>query len=71
MDKKLKVVIADDSTELGQNCAKALKSYGMEVTLCEKDGRCVLEKTRSTKPDVVIAEVFMPNLDILGVLGNM
>lgn len=71
MDKKLKVVIADDSTELGQNCAKALKSYGMEVTLCEKDGRCVLEKTKSTKPDVVIADVFMPNLDILGVLGNM
>ena len=26
MDKKLKIVIADDSTELGQNCAKALKS---------------------------------------------
>lgn len=71
MEKKLKVVIADDSTELGQNCAKALKGYGMDVTLCEKDGRCVLEKTKSAKPDIVIADVFMPNLDILGVLGGL
>ncbi|MCQ2441294.1 MAG: sporulation transcription factor Spo0A [Clostridia bacterium] len=71
MEKKLKVVIADDSTELGQNCAKALKGYGMEVSLCEKDGQRLLEKTRAVKPDVVIADVFMPNLDILGVLGGI
>ena len=37
MRKKLKIVIADDSTELGQNCAKALKGYGMDVVLCQKD----------------------------------
>ena len=71
MEKKLKIVIADDSTELGQNCAKALKSYGMEVSLCEKDGVSLLEKTKQVKPDVVLADVFMPNLDILGVLNSL
>ena len=71
MEKKLKIVIADDSTELGQNCANALKSYGMNVVLCEKDGRQVVEKTRLEKPDVVLADVFMPNLDILGVLASI
>lgn len=71
MDKKLKIVIADDTTELGHNCAKALKSYGMDVSLCEKDGLMLLERTRSVKPDVVVADVFMPNLDILGVLNNL
>ena len=71
MQKKLKIIIADDSTELGQSCAKALKSYGMEVILCEKDGRCILAKTKTEKPDVILADVFMPNLDILGVLNGL
>ncbi len=65
---KLKVIIADDTTELGQNCASALKSYGMDVDLCPKNGLTLVEKIKSKKPDVVIADVFMPNLDIIGVL---
>lgn len=71
MDKKLKVLIADDTTELGQNCCKAFKAYGMDVILCEKDGRVVLEKIKVDKPDIVLADVFMPNLDILGVLSGV
>ena len=71
MEKKLKVMIADDTTELGANCAKALKGYGMEVVLCEKDGLKVIDNTKKQHPDVVIADVFMPNLDILGVLASI
>lgn len=71
MGKKLKIVIADDSTELGQNCAKALKGYGMDVLLCSKDGQRVLDTVKKEKPDVILADVFMPNLDILGVLNGL
>ena len=71
MEKKLKIVVADDSTELGQSCAKALRGYGMDVVLCEKDGRRVVDKVKSSHADVVIADVFMPNLDILGVLEKV
>ncbi len=71
MEEKLKIIIADDTTELGKNCAQAFASYGMKVVLCEKDGRCVLDKIKSEKPDMVLADVFMPNLDILGVLGEI
>lgn len=71
MGKKLKIVIADDSTELGQNCAKALKGYGMNVLLCSKDGQRVLDTVKKEKPDVILADVFMPNLDILGVLNGL
>lgn len=71
MGKKLKTVIADDTTELGQSCANVLKSYGMEVILCPKDGQRVLEKIITEKPDVVLADVFMPNLDIIGVLNGI
>ena len=68
MGKKLKVVIADNATELGANCAKVFESYGMEVQLCEKDGIAVLEKCHTFQPDVVVADVFMANLDMLGML---
>ena len=71
MKKKLKIVIADDSTELGQNCAKALKGYGMEVILCQQDGQQVLKLVKTQKPDVVLADVFMPNLDIIGILNGI
>lgn len=71
MEKKLKVMIADDSTELGQNCAKALRGYGMDVVLCEKDGFRVVDEAKRLKPDVIIADVFMPNLDVLGVLSSI
>lgn len=71
MEKKLKILIADDTTELGQNCAKTFKAYGVDVVLCEKDGRKVLSKTNTEKPDIILADVFMPNLDILGVLDGI
>ena len=71
MERKLKIVIGDDTAELGQNCAKAFKAYGMNVTLCEKDGRRILAKTKIEKPDIILADVFMPNLDILGLLENL
>ncbi len=71
MEKNLKIVIADDSTEFSKNCAKILTSYGMKVVLTEKDGLKVISKVKSEKPDVLIADVFMPNIDILGVLGEL
>ena len=71
MGKKLKVVIAENGTELGKSCEKALKGYGMDVIMCEKDGSLLLEKIRTEKPDVVLADIFMQKQDILGVLDEI
>ncbi len=71
MEKKLKVLIADDTTEFGHNCANVLRTYGMEVGLCPKDGVKLVEEMRAQHPDVVLADVFMPGLDVLGVLDAM
>lgn len=69
MENKLKLVITDDGSEFGVNCAAVLKSYGITVTMCEKDGQKLLHYIKMQKPDVVLSDVFMPNLDILGVLS--
>lgn len=71
METKLKVIIADNQTELGATCSKVFQSYGMEVALCEKDGSAVLEKSRTFRPDVILADVFMSNIDILGLLHEL
>ncbi len=71
MKKQLNVVIADDTADFGQKCAKILNSYGMNVELCEKDGYEVVKMLQKNKPDVIIADVFMPGLDILGVLNSL
>ena len=71
MEKQLKIVVADDSSDLGENCAKTFKAYGMRVSLCAKDGVRLLEIVKTEMPDIVLADVFMPNLDILGVMKNI
>ncbi len=71
MDKKLKVIVADNSTEFGQVLGNAFGDYGMDVKLCEKDGLKLLDNIKRESPDVVLADVFMPNLDILGVLSTL
>ncbi|MEE1055077.1 MAG: sporulation transcription factor Spo0A [Acutalibacteraceae bacterium] len=71
MTKNLKIIIADETKELGQSYVKIFKAYGIDVVLCEKDGVKVLDKTKTEKPDIILADVFMPNLDILGVLKGV
>ncbi len=71
MKNQLKVVIADDSTEFSQACANSLRSSGMEVIRVPKDGRMLLKIVKDEKPDVVLTDVFMSNLDALGVLDSI
>ena len=71
MNKKTKVLIADKSTELGFSLERKLTERGMDVTLCEKDGFKLLDNILKVRPDIVVADVFMPNLDIIGVLDNV
>ena len=71
MEKKLKVIIADDSTEFGRTCAGVLKGQGMEVSQCEKDGTKLVTEIKSKGADVVLADVFMPGMDVLGVLSAL
>lgn len=71
MENKLKLVLSDDGAEFSINCANVLKSYGITVTLCEKDGQKLLHYIKTQKPDIVVADVFMSNLDILGVLAAL
>ena len=71
MENKIKVLIADNTPEIGKQCANVLKSYGMEVILTGKDGSKIIDEINLIKPNVAIFDAFMPKLDAIGVLKQI
>ncbi len=68
MEKKLKVIVADNSIEMRQVCAATLRTYGMDVVTVAKDGQGVLDSLQSEAADVVLMNAFMTRIDAIGVL---
>ncbi len=71
MDKKIRVLLADTGEHFGQPCAAALRAHGLEVDLVEKDGRRVIERVSATRPDVVMMDFFLPQVDAVGVIHSI
>ena len=64
METKVKVLIGDDSTEFANSCANVLKSYGMEVFLCKKDGKSIIDSIEKIEPDVVLGDISLAEPEI-------
>jgi len=59
----VKVLIADETEEIGRACEKEFKARGYDVSLCKKDGEEVMSKLALAHYDVVIMDVFMSSAD--------
>ena len=59
----LSVVLVDDHTMLRQGLRRALEAEGIEVIGEAADGAEGVEVALATRPDVVLMDVSMPNLD--------
>lgn len=68
MEKRIKLLIANDSAEFGRDYGRIFEESGMETVYTQKDGMKLLEKIESVHPDVVLADLFMPRLDGIGVM---
>jgi DNA-binding NarL/FixJ family response regulator len=61
---KLRILIADDHEVVRRGLSTLLQTHeGWEICGEAKDGREAVEMTRQLKPDVVILDVGMPNLN--------
>jgi DNA-binding NarL/FixJ family response regulator len=61
---KLRILIADDHEVVRRGLCTLLQTHeGWEICGEAKDGREAVEKARQVKPDVVILDVGMPNLN--------
>ncbi|MCD7873216.1 MAG: response regulator [Clostridiales bacterium] len=71
MNTKMKVLIADDSEEFGKACKRELDKAGFDTFICQKDGFKVISLLKSTKFDIVLMDVFMPNADGADILEDI
>src|ERR1700691_6545768 len=61
---KLRILIADDHEVVRRGLSALLQSHeGWEICGDAKDGREAVEKAKALKPDVIILDVGMPNLN--------
>ena len=63
-DNKIRVVIVDDIAETRENIRKLLQfENDVEVAGVARNGREGIEVSRETKPDVVLMDINMPDMD--------
>src|SRR5213080_626744 len=60
----LRILVADDHEVVRRGLCDLLKSHaGWEVCAEAADGREAIEKVKQLKPDIVILDIGMPNLN--------
>jgi DNA-binding response OmpR family regulator len=62
-----KILIIEDNSDIRENTATILEMAGYEVFTAE-NGRAGIDEARRSKPDLVVCDVMMPELDGFGVL---
>ena len=71
MERKIRALISDETQELFGESSIALAKYGVELIPVRRDGLSVLEQVAAQRPDVIIIDVFMQNMDGAGVIAAM
>ena len=64
---KKKILIIEDQAPMRRNIALMLQMEGYQVSTAE-NGRAGLEVARRERPDLVLSDVMMPELDGYGVV---
>lgn len=65
--EQVKFLMTELTGPITQRCKKALENKGITCEICPKDGLKALEAILAQKPDVVLLDAFMPELDSISV----
>ncbi len=68
MDKNIKILIADESSDFRKNCAVALRKSGFRNIEEAANGEEAFIITGRYHPDIVIADVWLSKLDGIGLI---
>lgn len=65
-----RILVAEDDIEIAGPLVRTLQSSGYSVALVS-DGLSALEKAKTTKPDLIVLDLGLPNLDGLDVCRSL
>jgi response regulator NasT len=63
MNVRLRVVVADDEADVREYLQEALRRLGHEVVAVASTGRQLVDMVSTTKPDLIITDIKMPDMD--------
>jgi response regulator NasT len=63
MNRPLRIAVADDEPDMQDYFRTILPGLGHEVVAVAADGRALVEACREQKPDLVITDIKMPDMD--------
>jgi response regulator NasT len=63
MTRALRIAVADDEPDMRDYFRKILPRLGHQVVAVAVDGRDLIRQCRDTKPDLVITDIKMPDMD--------
>jgi response regulator NasT len=63
MTRKLRIAVADDEQDMRDYFKTILPVLGHEVVAVAEDGRALVEQCRTARPDLVITDIKMPDMD--------
>jgi len=62
-NQALRVAVADDDRDTREYLEEALARMGCQVTASAEGGRALLDRLGATRPDLVITDIKMPDMD--------
>src|SRR3989338_3259462 len=68
--KNIKILIAEDDEDIREMYAITFMKKGFTVYTAN-DGRAALEKFKNKKPDIILLDIMMPNMDGYQVLKEV
>lgn len=71
MNNKIKLILTEDEHEITREAQTIFANRDIAVSFCPKDGEKLLTAINSYLPDVVIMDLFMTNVDSIGVMQTI
>jgi response regulator NasT len=63
MSQSLRIAVADDEPDMREYFQKSLSRLGHKIVAVAENGRELVERCRALKPDLVITDIKMPDMD--------